>query len=576
MKILLRLAKEAVKYKWMLILAALSTLMLTGINLLAPRFMAEMTAIVAGELDDEGLNRIIWLALYLLGIYILRILFRFLSNYMSHRAAWRLVEELRVKVYEKLQGLSMDYFRSHEVGDLISRTISDTATFEQLYAHLLPETVTNIITVAGVTIILFFINAKLALLTCIPIPFILFSGYIFATKVRPCFRANQKTQGKLSAQLQDNFSGVQEIQSFGQQSVAAEKVAVKAKELRVSMLRALKLSAIFHPSVEFLTALGTVIVVGFGGYFAYQNQLNVEDIVAFMLYLSLFYAPITSIAQLLESMQQALAGAERVIEVLDAPETIHDIENAKPLMNAKGSLSFKNVSFHYVEDVNVLNNVSFEVKAGQMLAIVGATGVGKSTIAQLISRFYDPVSGNVYFDGQDIKDLELLSLRKNIAMVLQDTFLFNGTIAENIAFAAPHATEDEIIKAAKIARIHEDIMNMPDGYATRVGERGTRLSGGQKQRIAIARAVICNAPVLVLDEATASVDVQTEAGIQQAIMDLAGSRTIVAIAHRLSTIKRADVILVFKNGEIVQKGSHDELHKQEGLYRELCSIQEVI
>jgi ATP-binding cassette subfamily B protein len=296
--------------------------------------------------------------------------------------------------------------------------------------------------------------------------------------------------------------------------------------------------------------------------------------VAFLLYLTLFYAPITGLANLLEQMQQALAGAERVIEVLDAPETVSDADDPLRLESPKGEIEFENVSFSYTDGVPVLRDVSFTVKPGEMAALVGATGVGKSTIAQLTARFYNPQEGVIRMDGADLRSVELVSLRRSIAMVLQDTFLFSGTVAENIAFAKPDASRGEIEKAARAARIHSDIEAMPDGYDTVVGERGAKLSGGQKQRIAIARAILCEAPVRVLDEATASVDVQTEADIQQAIAGIAGTRTIIAIAHRLSTVRRASQILVFDGGRIVQRGTHEELSRQPGLYREMCLTQE--
>lgn len=574
MKTLWRIAKEAIRYKWWLLLAIFGTLCLTTVNLIAPRIMAAMTGIVANGVTEESLATIFWMAGILLAIFLLRILFRFLSSYCSHRAAWRLVLELRMKAYNAIQSFSMDYFHNKQTGELLSRVMNDVATFELIYAHITPDIITNFITLTGVTIILFSINPDLALITCIPVPLILLSGWFFSRKVRPNFQRMQKSQGELSAQLQDNLSGIQEIQAFSRQHSASKKVLKKGEDFTHNMLRALKLSAVFHPGVEFLTAIGSVIVVGFGGYLAFKNQLSVEDIVGFMLYLALFYAPITGLAQLLESAQQAFAGAERVIEILDAPRSIKDSPGAVSAGKAHGRITFENVSFSYLKDVPVLDNVSFNIEPGKMVALVGATGVGKTTLSHLISRFYDPTNGKVCLDGKDLRDITLESLHNNISIVLQDTFLFNGSIRENIAFSNPDCNFDEIEKCARTARIHDDIMAMPDGYDTQVGERGVKLSGGQKQRIAIARAVLCKAPVLILDEATASVDVRTEAQIQQAINEIAGTRTIVIIAHRLSTVRNADVILVFEKGKIVQSGSHAELIEQDGLYKKLCQVQE--
>jgi len=575
MKVLWRVAKEAVSYQRLLILAGISTLLLTALNLFAPRLLTDMVSLVSAGITQKSLISIGWLTIGLLSLYLLKVLFRFISNYCAHKAAWSLVRNIRVTVYNTLQSFPMDYFHNQQTGDLMSRVMSDAATFELLYAHLMPETVTNAITLLGVTIILFTINVRLAFMTCIPIPFILLSGWFFFKKVRPNFRVMQKSQGELSAQLQDNFSGIQEIQAFGQQKRATKKIYNKAENFTVSTLKALRLNAIFHPGVEFFTSLGTVIVVGFGGLLAYQEQLSVSDIVGFLLYLSLFYAPITGLAQLLESAQQALAGAERVIEILDTPVNIKDRSNAESIGMVEGQIAFDHVSFSYIDNAPVLKDVCFEARSGQMIALVGPTGVGKTTLTQLISRFYDPTEGTIYLAGKDLRDITLDSLHRNISIVLQDTFLFNGTITENIAFAMPEATQEEIEAAARIARIHDDILEMPNGYDTQVGERGTKLSGGQKQRIAIARAVLWRAPILILDEATASVDVQTEAQIQQAINEISGSRTIIAIAHRLSTIRNADLILVFENGQIVQRGTHQTLMAEKGLYQDMWKIQEI-
>ncbi len=573
MKMLLKLTGEAARYKGLYVLAILSTLGLTVINLTAPKLLSSMTGIVEKGVDKGAMNIILQLSLGLLIIYLLRILFRFWSNYLTHKAAWYLVGDLRSKLYDKLQSLDIGFFHDKQTGDLMSRVINDTRDFELLYAHMIPEMITNIVTFAGVLIILLTINWKLALITCCPIPLILLSGVIFSKKVRPFFKASQKVMGELNAQLQDSLSGLHEIQSFGQEKYESERIRTKNFEQVRAMLRALRASAIFHPSVEFLSSAGTILVVFFGGLLAFNDQLTVEDIVAFVLYLSLFYAPISGLANLLENLQQSLAGAERVAIILDTESSITDSENASDIGEVKGAVAFENVSFHYSNKVPVLKNVSFSCKPGMMVALVGPTGVGKTTTTQLISRFYDPVEGRVLIDGKDVKNVTVESLRKNISPVLQDTFLFNGTIAENIGYASPSSTMEEIVAAAKTANIHDDIMSMPDKYETKVGERGLRLSGGQKQRIAIARAIIRRSPIVILDEATASVDVQTEKKIQTAIRNLTGERTVIAIAHRLSTIRDADIILVYHDGEIVEHGTHDELIKQQGLYYKMHEAQ---
>ncbi len=573
MKMLWKLTKEAARYKGLYVCAIFSTLGLTIVNLTAPKVLSAMTGIVEKGVNETALDRITGLAMILLVLYLLRILFRFLSNFLAHKAAWHLVGDLRSRMYDKLQSLDLGFFHDKQTGDLMSRVVNDTRDFELLYAHMIPDIITNIVTFAGVLIILLTINWKLALITCCPIPLILLSGVIFAKKVRPYFTASQKCMGELNAQLQDSLSGLHEIQCFGQESYESERIRTKNFEQVKAMLRALRASAVFHPSVEFLSSVGTILVVFFGGYLAYKGQLSVEDIVAFVLYLSLFYAPVSGLANLLENLQQSLAGAERVTLILDTPSAIENAEGAEDIGTVKGSVTFENVSFDYGNQIPVLKNISFSCKPGMMVALVGPTGVGKTTATQLISRFYDPVEGRVLIDGKDIKEVTLESLRHNISPVLQDTFLFNGTIAENIGYAKPDASQEEIEEATKAANIHDDILSMPEQYETKVGERGLRLSGGQKQRVAIARAILRQSPIIILDEATASVDVQTEKQIQNAIKNITGKRTIIAIAHRLSTIKDADMILVIHEGEIVEQGTHEELLELKGFYYNMQKAQ---
>jgi ABC-type multidrug transport system fused ATPase/permease subunit len=567
------LSKETVGYRFLLAMAILTTILMTGLNLVVPRIQMFLIESISGEVTSEVLSEIVKYALLMLGTILLREIFRGGANVIAHQAAWNLVEKVRVKVYAKMQTFTTEYFASVHTGDLMSRVVSDTATLEQLYAHLIPETISNIITFVGVSVIMFTINPGLAALTCIPIPVIIFLGWFYQKKIRPLFRSRQKYVGEMNTALNDHFSGISVVRAFGQEKRSAQRVHKTLRNFTVTMLRALFRGAFFNPGVNFLTSCGLVIVLGAGGYFAYRYGTPVSEVLGFVFYLSLFYGPIAGLAQLMEGAQEALAGGERVIEILDTPVEIENSDGARTLETCKGNIKFDDVSFHYDVSKPILKNVNLEIKPGTFTALVGPTGVGKTTMVNLAARFYDPSSGEITLDGFNLRELTLESLRKHIAFVPQDTFLFNTTLAENIAFARPEATLDEIVAAAKIARIHDDILEMPEGYESITGERGVKLSGGQKQRVAIARAVLAGAPVLILDEATSSVDAETERMIQRSIDELTGSHTIIAIAHRLSTVINADQIAVFKDGEIAELGTHAELMNLGGLYKKMYDLQ---
>lgn len=572
MKFAKRLFLMSKSYWKLLLVGGLSTLGVTLISLWIPKQLSNLIGSLSTP-DGINMGEITTLAILMLVAYVVRGVFRYMSNYINHVAAWNFVSDIRVSLYAHLQKLSLRYYHDKQTGQLMSRTINDTANLESLIAHVIPDLTVNIIIFAGVTTILLFVNVKLTLITFIPVPFLLVCSWIFVKKIRPRFRKVQQNLADLNAVLQDNFSGLKEIQAFNQQEVETARVGAASQTYTRSMLSALKASAVFHPSVEFLTSLGTVAVVFFGGMFVLDLEMSTADIVGFLLYLSLFYQPLSTLGRIIEELQNASAGAERVFEVMDVDPDIADAKDAKALPKTSGQVIFKNVDFHYNKETEVLKDISFEAKPGQMIALVGPTGVGKTTLISLLARFYDPTAGNIYIDGHNLKNVKLKSLREQISIVLQDVFLFNGTVAENIAYGCKDSTPEQIIEAAKIAQAHDFISEMPNGYDTVIGERGVRLSGGQKQRLAIARAVLRDTPILILDEATASVDVQTEAEIQKAIASIVGKRTIIVIAHRLSTVRKADNILVIHEGRIAESGTHDELIKNDGYYKTLCLTQ---
>lgn len=572
MKPLFRLLKDAKKYRIHIILGSLGLIGLTAAQLYSPQILRRFIELIDGDkevLRSESLR----LAITLLIVYILQAVFTFMRSYFLHYGAWHYIADLRTKMFRKLESLSMKFYHDKQTGQLMSRIISDTSALETLIAHAVPDLTVNAVMFVSVAVILLLINWKMALVSIALMPFIGVAVWFYATKVRPIFKTSHQKVAELSAVLQDDISGMKEIQMFNCQEKEAKRVDEVSKAHGSMIMNALTKGAVYHPLIGMLNDIGTVLVIGVGAYFVLDGSMNSADIVGFILYLSKLYQPITTLGRLNEDLQNSLAAAERVFELEDTEPDVVDSPDAYDIGRAEGEITFENVNFSYRPEIPVLENISVTVNPGETLALVGPTGVGKTTFISLIARFYDSVSGKITIDGHDIKKITQKSLRDNISVVLQDVFLFNGTIAENIAYGTENATKEDIIKAAQIANAHDFICATENGYDTLIGERGMRLSGGQKQRLSIARAVLRNTPVLILDEATASVDTQTEKLIQEAIDSVIQNRTTIIIAHRLSTVRNADKIVVLKEGKIVEVGKHEELIEKGGLYAELCKIQ---
>ena len=528
---------------------------------------------LGGERTSDFTRHLAIFTLLYAGSYVLRGVCQFLTSYLAHVTAWNFVSDLRVALYHHLQKLSLRFYHDKQTGELMARLLHDTEHIEPLVAHNIPDLIVNSLMIAGIASILFLLFPSLALMTLLPIPLLLLAFFTLGGRTKRAFKHAESRYADLNALLQDNISGIKEIQIFTREKHEGQRVRRRSERYTTDLLTALKIMAIYHPTVEFLGAAGTFLIIFFGGGAVIQGQLPVEDLIAFFLYQSMFYQPIMLLARMNEQVQMALASSERVADLMEVEPDVKEARNPVQLGRARGEIVFDHVSFSYVPGVEVLKDVSFHVRPGESLALVGPTGVGKSTIASLIPRFYDPTAGRILVDGVDVRDASLHSLRANISMVLQDTFLFNGTVMENILYGNPGKSREDAIEAARMANAHEFIMALPNGYDTHIGERGVKLSGGQKQRLSIARAILKDAPILILDEATSAVDVETESLIQQALSRLMEGRTTIVIAHRLSTVRDCTNICVLENGRIVQYGPHEELIAVDGPYRRMCYRQ---
>jgi ATP-binding cassette subfamily B protein/subfamily B ATP-binding cassette protein MsbA len=572
LKIVLRFARN---YKTALAVTVLSMILLVSVRLLIPWIIRLMIgAVTAPGAGPAVLDRLLLLSGVVLALYLVRAVLQFLRSYIAHIAGWGVVADARKHIYEHLQRLSLRFYEDKQTGQLMSRVVNDSDLFEKLIAHALPEIMVNVLTLVGVSAVLFLLNWQLALLSILPIPLVIMSLRLYAKYVRPAFRERQTELGNLNALLNDNLSGIREIKAFNREAAETHRIAASIDRYRRSLLAALRLMATFQPFVEFTSSLGVIVIIYFGGRLVLQQALPVADLVAFFLYLELLYQPVHHLSDAWEQIQESLAGADRVADLLTEQPEVATHAGAVDLPGrAEGALAFRDVSFSYTRDMPVLEGITLTIPAHSVVALVGPSGVGKSTLASLIPRFYDVTAGSIQLDGHDLRDLSLSSLRRQISMVLQDVFLFHGTVRENILFGRPDATEAEVVKAAELANAHEFVHALPAGYDTIIGERGVKLSGGQKQRIAIARALLKDAPILILDEATSSVDTATEVIIQEALERLMVGRTTIIIAHRLSTIRSADTIVVLQGNSIVEQGTHEQLVARGGVYKRLLDAQ---
>ena len=570
MRALKRLIRHLRPYWRGLTATTLLILLQTGLGLLPPLFQRE---IVDGVIGARQVERLWPLILGLVGVYALTGLSEFGDQYLRHTIGERILYDLRIRIYNHLQRLSLAFFERTSTGELMSRVSNDVSALEQFITHGTILTVVAAVRLAGAAVVLFLLEPRLALVALLPVPLIVLGLRWFNRRVRPIYRRVRDRLGDVNARLQDDLAGMRVIQAFGQEEAELDRFSQVSGHYLEARVASIGAWSTFFPALGFLSALGGALVLGVGAEMVLRGELTLGTLMAFISYIVSFYEPIRRLTDIDNILQQAGAAAERIFELLDAQPDIRDAVDARDLPQVTGAISFEDVHFSYGTGDEVLHDVDFHVAPGEVVALVGPSGAGKTSIANLLCRFYEPTHGRVRIDGHDLREVQLRSLRQHVSVVLQDTFLFNATVRENLTYGRPDASEAEIAAAARAAYAHEFIAALPQGYDTVVGERGVKLSGGQRQRLALARAILTDPRILILDEATSSVDAEAEYLIQQALEQVLQGRTALVIAHRLSTIRNADKIIALEGGRIREVGNHRELLARGGLYSQLYQRQ---
>jgi subfamily B ATP-binding cassette protein MsbA len=550
--------------------AGLCLVLASGTNLIFPWVIQNLLDSVFVRHDQGLLNQI---ALLLLAVFALSMLFGFGQNYLISYVSERLVADLRKQVYSHLQILSLAFFNNHRVGDIMSRVTTDVTRVQAGLTTSVLSLIQQVITLSGAVLIIALLDWRLTLLIVLVVPLIVLSAMLFGRRFRGYTKAVQDELGSVSSILEETLSSIRVVKSFAREPFEIERFNGGVERAFTLSMHLTRARAFFAPLVSFLAFVGVVIVIWFGGTEVLAGHLTPGQLVSFVIYMVLIAGPVAQLGNLYGQIQESLGAAERIFELLDAVPERPDSPTAIALPTLEGQIVFDHVSFGYLPDIPILRDLSLILPAGQTVALVGPSGAGKTTITGLIPRLYEPSSGHIFVDGYDLQNIRIRSWREQIALVPQEPTLFGGTILENIAYGRLDATVAEIEAAAAAANAAEFIARLPQGYETLVGERGVKLSAGQRQRIAIARAVLRDPRILILDEATASLDNESEALVQDALRRLMSQRTTLVIAHRLTTIEDADQILVLDHGQIVEQGKHPELLAREGLYARLYNRQ---